>query len=153
MRKYWYVNIFGGSQTGQSRCFLPPKTNSPRQDSGAFWPVKIRLTSTEIHGGENAAAASCLKLKRDDCRGREHNWNICRQKETALLNAHAKWNNGERKNQWRRTECPQQGWNEHCQSVTTGKAGGLKDLEPLKAAFSKDLRTTLRWSSCRLSLW
>jgi predicted transcriptional regulator len=35
-------------------------------------------------------------------------------------------------------------------SVTTGKAGGLKDLEPLKAACSKDLRTTLRWSSCRL---
>ncbi len=27
-------------------------------------------------------------------------------------------------------------------SVTTGKAGGLKDLEPLKAACSKDLRTT-----------
>ena len=36
---------------------------------------------------------------------------------------------------------------------TTGKAGGLKDLEPLKAAYSTDLLTTIRWSSCRLYLW
>ncbi|MBV5328745.1 MAG: hypothetical protein JZU65_14130 [Chlorobium sp.] len=35
-------------------------------------------------------------------------------------------------------------------SVTTGKAGGLKDLEPLKAACSTDLLTTIRWSNSRL---
>jgi len=32
-------------------------------------------------------------------------------------------------------------------SVTTGKAGCLKDLEPLKAAYATDSLTTIRWSS------
>ena len=33
------------------------------------------------------------------------------------------------------------------QSVTTGKAGGLKDCEPLKAVCSTDSLTTFRWST------
>ncbi|WP_319585206.1 hypothetical protein [uncultured Desulfobulbus sp.] len=32
-------------------------------------------------------------------------------------------------------------------SVTTGKAGGLKDCEPLKAVYSTDSLTTIRWST------
>jgi hypothetical protein len=33
------------------------------------------------------------------------------------------------------------------ESVTTGKAGGLKDCEPLKAVCSTDSLTTIRWST------
>ena len=33
------------------------------------------------------------------------------------------------------------------QSVTTGKAGGLTDCEPLKAVYSTDSLTTFRWST------
>jgi len=33
------------------------------------------------------------------------------------------------------------------ESVTTGKAGGLKDCEPLKAVSSTDSLTTIRWST------
>jgi hypothetical protein len=32
-------------------------------------------------------------------------------------------------------------------SVTTGKAGGLTDCEPLKAVYSTDSLTTFRWST------
>ena len=32
-------------------------------------------------------------------------------------------------------------------SVTTGKAGGLKDCEPLKAVYLTDILTTIRWST------
>jgi hypothetical protein len=35
----------------------------------------------------------------------------------------------------------------HVESVTTGKAGGLKDCEPLKAVYSTDSLTTIRWST------
>jgi hypothetical protein len=30
--------------------------------------------------------------------------------------------------------------------MTTGKAGGIKDREPLKAVYKKDSPTTIRWS-------
>jgi hypothetical protein len=33
------------------------------------------------------------------------------------------------------------------ESVTTGKAGCLKDCEPLKAVYSTDSLTTIRWST------
>jgi len=33
------------------------------------------------------------------------------------------------------------------ESVTTGKAGGLKDCEPLKAVCLTDSLTTIRWST------
>ena len=33
------------------------------------------------------------------------------------------------------------------ESVTTGKAGGLKDCGPLKAVYATDPLTTIRWST------